>query len=418
MQDKLLQTPDGVRDTYGIECKKKRKITHKLHHVMESYSYHDIETPTFEFFDIFNRDKGSAPSNEMYKFFDRDNNTLVLRPDITPSIARCVAKYYKDEELPVRLCYTGNTYTNTRKLQGKLKEVTQIGAELINDDSSAADAEIIATVVDSFKELGIDEFQIEIGHVDFFKGLVKEAGITEEEELQIKEYINIKNFFGLDEYLKKLNISAELKKAFMSFDSLFGGTDMLENAAGLVSNDTSLEALNRLNRIYTALSCYGYDKYIGFDLSMLNGYNYYTGVIFRGYTYGTGDAVVKGGRYNNLMKQFGKDAPAIGFAFTVDELIMAMSRQNIDIEVEYTNSIILYDIENQEAAIKLAADLRGKDKKIELIRKSTRKTTEDYLEYGKREHFNNLVYLIDNKEAIVYDLIGDSENKVAISSLI
>lgn len=157
MQDKLLQTPDGVRDTYDVECKKKRKIIEKLHHTLELYSYHDIETPTFEYFDIFNRDKGSAPSNEMYKFFDRDNNTLVLRPDITPSIARCVAKYYKDEQLPIRLCYTGNTYSNPRKLQGKLKEVTQIGAELINDDSSAADAEIIATVVDSFKALGIDE---------------------------------------------------------------------------------------------------------------------------------------------------------------------------------------------------------------------------------------------------------------------
>ncbi len=91
----------------------------------------------------------------MYKFFDRDNNTLVLRPDITPSIARCVAKYYADEELPVRLCYTGNTYTNTLKLQGKLKEVTQIGAELVNDDLSAADAEIIATVIDCFNEIGI-----------------------------------------------------------------------------------------------------------------------------------------------------------------------------------------------------------------------------------------------------------------------
>ena len=128
MQDKLLQTPDGVRDTYDVECKKKRKIIEKLHHTLELYSYHDIETPTFEYFDIFNRDKGSAPSNEMYKFFDRDNNTLVLRPDITPSIARCVAKYYKDEQLPIRLCYTGNTYSNPRKLQGKLKEVTQIGA--------------------------------------------------------------------------------------------------------------------------------------------------------------------------------------------------------------------------------------------------------------------------------------------------
>ena len=189
----------------------------ELHHILELYSYHDIETPTFEFFDIFNRDKGSAPSNEMYKFFDRDNNTLVLRPDITPSIARCVAKYYADEEFPVRLCYTGNTYTNTLKLQGKLKEVTQIGAELINDDSSAADAEIIATVIDCFNEIGIKDFQIEIGQIDYFKGLVAESGISEEEEDQIKEYIHIKNFFGLEEYVDALDISDSLKKAFSSF---------------------------------------------------------------------------------------------------------------------------------------------------------------------------------------------------------
>ena len=317
MQDKLLQTPDGVRDTYDVECKKKRKVMHELHHILELYSYHDIETPTFEFFDIFNRDKGSAPSNEMYKFFDRDNNTLVLRPDITPSIARCVAKYYADEELPVRLCYTGNTYTNTLKLQGKLKEVTQIGAELVNYDSSAADAEIIATVIDCFK------------------GLVAESGISEDEEDQIKEYIHIKNFFGLEEYVDALDISDSLKKAFVAFDSLFGGISMLDKAEGYVSNETSLEAVKRLRRVYAALECYGYQDHISFDLGMLDGYNYYTGIIFRGYTYGTGDAVVKGGRYNNLLKQFGKDAPSIGFAFTVEELIMAMNRQNIDIDVDY-----------------------------------------------------------------------------------
>ena len=78
---------------------------------------------------------------------------------------------------------------------------------------------------------------------------------------------------------------------------------MLEQAEKLVTNPVSLAAVHRLQRIYKALCCYGYDKYIGFDLSMLNGYNYYTGVIFRGYTYGTGDAVVKGGRYNNLWQR-------------------------------------------------------------------------------------------------------------------
>ncbi len=418
MQDKLLQTPEGVRDIYDVECKKKRKIMDKLHHVLELYSYHDIETPTFEFFDIFNRDRGSAPSNEMYKFFDRDNNTLVLRPDITPSIARCVAKYYAEEELPIRLCYIGNTYTNTRKLQGKLKEATQLGAELVNDDSTAADAEIIATVIDCFIELGIREFQIEIGQIDYFKGLVAEAGLCEEDELQIKEYINIKNFFGLEEYMKKLSIKEEIRQAFLSFDSLFGTETMLDTAKKLVTNQTSLAAVDRLRRVYKALCCYGYEKYVGFDLSMLNGYNYYTGIIFRGYTYGTGDAVVKGGRYNNLLKQFGKDAPSIGFAFTVDELIMAMARQDIDIRVENDGAVILYDIEHQEAAISLGMSLRAKGKRIELIRKSVKKTLGDYLAYAKREHFVGLIYFESDERVLVHDFISGEYSAVSPDRLV
>ena len=112
MNEKLLHTPEGVRDIYDAECKKKKKVISQIHHVLELYSYQDIDTPSFEYFDIFNMDKGSAASNEMYKFFDRNNNTLVLRPDITPSIARSVAKYYPEEQLPIRLCYAGNTFLN------------------------------------------------------------------------------------------------------------------------------------------------------------------------------------------------------------------------------------------------------------------------------------------------------------------
>lgn len=404
MQDKLLQTPDGVRDTYGTECEKKRNLLAKLHHVLKLYSYHDIETPTFEFFDIFNRDKGSVPSNEMYKFFDRDNNTLVLRPDITPSIARCVAKYYADEDFPVRLCYTGNTYINTLKLQGKLKETTQIGAELINDDSTAADAEIISTVIDCFKEIGIKDFQIEIGSMDYFVGLVKESGISEETAVRIKEYINIKNFFGLSEYLKELNVPDNIKEAFLAFDSLFGGEEMIDRAISYVANDMSVQACERLRRIYKALSYYSYEANIGFDLSMLDGYNYYTGIIFRGYTYGTGDAIVTGGRYNNLLKQFGKDAPSIGFAFKVDELMNAMNRQDIEIPVERTDSIVLYEIENQEAAIAFAMKKRADGRSVELIRKSTRKSLEEYVEYGRRENFESLIFVEENNRTQVFDL--------------
>ena len=155
MNEKLLHTPEGVRDIYDLEFKRKLKVLEHIHHVLCLYSYQDISTPSFEYFDIFNMDNGSATSNEMYKFFDRNNNTLVLRPDMTPSVARCVAKYYADVDLPIRLCYSGNTFTNAPLHQGKLNEFTQVGCELVNDDSSAADAEIIACVINCLKEVGL-----------------------------------------------------------------------------------------------------------------------------------------------------------------------------------------------------------------------------------------------------------------------
>ena len=384
VKNQLLHTPEGVRDIYNEECERKIILEERLLTVLKSYGYHPIQTPTFEYFDIFSKEKGSVQSQAMFKFFDRGNNTLVLRPDITPAIARCVSKYDREEEMPIRLCYMGNTFVNTTPYKGKLQEVTQIGAELVNDDSSAADAEIIATVIDCFNEIGISDFQIEIGQIDYFKGLVVESGISEDEEDQIKEYIHIKNFFGLEEYVDALDISDSLKKAFVAFDSLFGGISMLDKAEGYVSNETSLEAVKRLRRVYAALECYGYQDHISFDLGMLDGYNYYTGIIFRGYTYGTGDAVVKGGRYNNLLKQFGKDAPAIGAVIIVDQLMLALERQNLLIKEKLGGTLVVYPAEYREKAHHLAAKLRGSGKIVQLIRKSSGRELAQYQEYADR----------------------------------
>lgn len=393
MKEKLLHTPDGVRDIYDNEYKRKRKVMEELHRVLELYSYHDIQTPAFEYFEIFSKDKGSALSNEMFKLFDRENNTLVLRPDITPSIARCVAKYYENEDLPIRLCYEGNTYSNKISHQGKLCEVTQLGVELVNDDSSAADAEILATVVDCFQAVGMQEFQIEVGEVEFLKGIIEEAGLDEEQEVIIREYIMNKNFFGLQEYVKHLDISERMKQILTTFDQLFGGPDMLERARELVQNPRSLTAISRLERVYHALSYYHCEEHVGFDLSMLSDYKYYTGILFKGYTYGTGDAVVRGGRYNALLKQFGKDAPAIGFAFVIDELMKAIDRQNISVAIEEKEAVLLYHQEWQQKAIELGCNMRQAGKKVELIRMSAKKTLEEYAAYAEKEHFETLIYI-------------------------
>ncbi|MDE6435077.1 MAG: ATP phosphoribosyltransferase regulatory subunit [Lachnospiraceae bacterium] len=415
--EKLLHTPEGVRDIYDNECKKKRKVLQKMHHVLSLYSYNDIETPTFEFFDIFNQDKGSAASNEMYKLFDRENNTLVLRPDMTPSIARCTAKYYEDEELPIRLCYQGNTFFNTPNHQGKLNEVTQLGAELINDDSSAADAEVISTVIDCFLAAGMKEFQIEIGEVDFFKGILKEANLDKKTGSAIRDYIHNRNFFGLETFIKELDLDENIKKVLLSFDQLFGGCEMLEHAKCLVSNPLSMEAIGRLEKVYKALTYSGYEQYVSFDFSLLSRYEYYSGIVFRGYTYGTGDAVVKGGRYNNLLKQYGKDAPAIGFAFYIDDLMTAINRQKIDVHIDNSDSIILYEIDNQEAAIKMANSLRANGRKIELIRKSKKKTVEDYAAYGRKNHFSGMFLLTSSIAVTVYDFVTDNTDEAKIEDI-
>ena len=143
---KILHTPEGVRDIYSKECEQKLVLQEKLHAMIRSYGYQDIETPTFEYFDVFSKEIGTTPSRELYKFFDRDGNTLVLRPDFTPSIARAASKYFRNSPAAVRLTYLGNTYINSSSYQGRLKETTQIGGELIGDDSADADAEIIALV--------------------------------------------------------------------------------------------------------------------------------------------------------------------------------------------------------------------------------------------------------------------------------
>ncbi len=391
MIDKLLHTPEGVRDIYNSECERKLQLQNRLHHVMKLHGFKDIQTPTFEFFDIFSKERGTVASKDMYKFFDREGNTLVLRPDITPSIARCAAKYYKDEKFPIRMCYMGSTFINNSSYQGKLKESTQLGAELMNDASTDADAEMLALTIECLLQAGLKEFQVEIGEADFFRGLVNEAGFDEEEETQLRILIENKNMFGVEEMISSKDINSELKTVFLTLPQLFGTLDKLTFAKTLTKNARALRAIERLEQLYDILKIYGLEKYITFDLGMLSKYNYYTGIIFRAYTYGTGDNIVDGGRYDNLVGQFGKNAPAIGMAILVDQLLMALSRQKIEIQSDSNSTLILYKDKLLHSAIMLAKHYRCLDKNVELLREEGN-SIEDYTSYALRNAINEILY--------------------------
>ncbi len=405
MKDKLLHIPEGVRDIYNIECAAKIMLQNKLHHVLEHYGYRDIQTPSFEFFDIFNQERGTVASRDMYKFFDRDGNTLVLRPDITPSIARCVAKYYKEEELPIRLCYMGNTFINNSSYQGKLKEVTQLGVELINDDSVEADAEMLALTIECLLQSGLKDFQVAIGDADFFLALITEAGFEEDEEIaNLRDLIEKKNMFGVEELVRVKDISSNLKEIFMKLPELFGTLDVLSYAKGLTTNQRARKSIEGLEKIYDILTEYGFENYVTFDLGMLSKYNYYTGIIFKAYTYGTGDAVATGGRYDNLVGQFGKEAPAIGLAIVIDQLMLALSRQKLLALPGASDTLILYTKSNRNQAIALANHFRKSEMNVILQMSSIKKSIDQYIDYARRMNIGGILFFDDNTEIKVIDV--------------
>ena len=322
-QNPLLHTPEGVRDIYGNEFVQKFELQQLLYRILAGRGYQGIETPTFEFFDVFSREVGTVSSRELYKFFDKEGNTLVLRPDMTPSIARAVSKYFHDET-PIRLCYMGNTFINYDKYQGRLKETTQMGAELMGDGTVASDVELLSVLIEALQEAGLREFQVSVGQVEFFKALLREAGIGNAAEESLRRLISDKNRFGAEELLASYDISEKLRATFLEMATLTGGEEALQKARSLTDNAEALEALERLQEIYEGLKKKGYEKYVTFDLSMLSKYNYYTGIIFHAYSYGYGEPIAKGGRYDNLLSHFGRELPAVGFAIVVDQLQRAL----------------------------------------------------------------------------------------------
>ena len=233
MNTELIHTPEGVRDIYGDEYAKKLAVQNMLHKQIHLYGYQDIQTPTFEYFDVFGKEIGTTPAKDLFKFFDSDGNILCLRPDFTPSMARCAAKYFVEEDLPLRLSYVGNTFSNTSLLQGKLKETTQMGAELMGDGSVEADGEMIAMLVDALLQTGLNQFQVSVGEIDYFKGICEELSLTSNQEMVIRDYISNKNFFAVKEYLQSEKIEKEQIDTIMAIEDLFGNVEVLKEAEKL-----------------------------------------------------------------------------------------------------------------------------------------------------------------------------------------
>lgn len=320
-----LATPKGAVDLLFEECVIKRRLEKELSSLFEEKGYHEVITSAVENYEVFGSSGMYINEEEMLKLTDNNGKLLVLRPDSTSPIARLVATRLKNESLPIRLYYIQNVFRATSQMNGQSTEMWQAGVELLGASGKAADMEILSLSMEALKKLGMKDFRLEIGEIGFVSSLIR--GICEDSVVlkEITELIEKKNYSALIDLADQLS-NDRLAVFVRQLPSLFGGPEVFDNAQKLCrtfANNQAEQAVSYLKELYNELSSLGLSTHISIDLGMVNENEYYTGIVFRGYTSACGEAVLSGGRYDTLLSDFRRDMPAVGFAVNINPVIKA-----------------------------------------------------------------------------------------------
>ncbi len=328
--DPKVYTPTGVQDILFEQCEQKRGIEHKIREHLKSNGYREIETPSIEYFDTFSTGVGRIAQENMYTFSGSDGKLLVLRPDLTIPAVRTYATKLRNGEETVKLFYIGNAFSPCDSGGGRLKEYTQAGAEIIGGQGVYVDAEIITRAVMLARGMGLKGFLVDICQVEFFKGLMEEAGFSEREAEEIRKMVDGKQMGSLEKLLSQKDIPVRLKELLVNLPNLFGGTEILNAAAKCTENPRSVAAISYLRNVMKLIEESGLGKYVSIDLGMVSSLNYYTGIIFKGFTNGVGFPFISGGRYDTLAENYGVCTPATGFSMGINLLMQALTKQSCD----------------------------------------------------------------------------------------
>lgn len=360
------QIPYGTRDLLPREAKQKRLVEGALAELFSRWGYDEVVTPTFEYMETLTAGAGNDIHQHVFKFFDKNNRILALRPDLTTPIARVVATRLKEAPLPLRLFYLTNVFRHEQAQAGRQCEFYQAGVELLGAPGPAADAEVVALAVEAMLEAGLTNFQISLGQVDFINGLMAESGLKFEHQQQIKCAMVSRDLVGLGEILAQSGLAPATQALLKQIPLLHGREDMLANAYRLVSNGLSRAALDNLAEIRQLLAGYGVDRYVNFDLGIIRDFDYYTGMVFEGYTPGLGFPLCGGGRYDNMLASMGVPNPATGFAMGIERVLLALERQGIGVSVRGRDVYIAWAEGKLPEAIAAANKCRKAGRRAEM----------------------------------------------------
>ena len=321
------------------ECNTRKMLEGEISRTLGMRGYNRVETPSIEFFDLFNRGSAGVSCEEMYKMTDIRGRLIVARPDNTLPIARLVATRLKNAELPLRMYYTQTVFRQNPALAGHRDEILQSGIELIGMKGLRADLEVLALSIDALTSSNDLDFRIEIGNAGFYKYILSKLDADEFTKEKITELIESKNSPALSAVLEEFGDN-NIAKILRLLPTLFGDDNVIDAAIEMCDDDEVTRLLTYLRQVYNALGELGYGGKISIDLGLVHGGSYYTGIVFRGYVEGSGLAVISGGRYDGLLGELGNDCPAVGFAIDVDELTQAVIAHGGAVETKVPDALV------------------------------------------------------------------------------
>ncbi len=372
IQPSSTSTPRGMATHLPASALLRRNVQDTVLATFLKWGYREVIPPVFEYLDVLARGLSSTLLEKSYKFVDRDSGRLMLlRPDITPQVARMVAGILSDEPKPLRLCYYGNVFRYEESHAGLEREMFQAGCELAGVASPEADAEIIAVASESIRKFGIEDFKIVISHAGYLSGIVthlkqsKTGSFSQDSENALRDAISRKDGCRIDAVLDHSGAEKSVKEKVLNVLRLFGSEEVFDRAEGVISNAESNEALQNLKEIYNLLCVYGLKEHILIDLCEFREIDYYTGLFFEIFHDGVAYPLGRGGRYNNLIGKFGLDSPSTGFAIDVESIIMAKEkRYGVSLPDESIKYLVFLCNNSIDYGIELSGALRDAGNKV------------------------------------------------------
>lgn len=318
--------PPGTRDVLPDEMRELQRLSRALIDVFEERGYGEVATPAIEYDEVLAR--GDARASEgAYRFFDERGDLLALRSDMTVPIARLVASRYATAEPPLRLCYLASAYRAVRPQRGQMREFVQAGVELIGAPAPEGTAEVVEVLEAALDAAGLDRAVIGLGDADLYRQLLAELGVEGDARDSVLERLEMHDLVGLEAELSAVEgISDEQGATCVALSQLRGGSEVLERARGL--GGAAVErATARLQQTYDALERRGVVDRVQIDLGLLRDRGYYSGAIVEVYDPALGHVLGGGGRYDGLLKRFGLDLPAAGFALYLERVHVAQMEE-------------------------------------------------------------------------------------------